>query len=275
MPKLVIRTADTAKIIQAERCEKSGMLLPAGDPPQINCVSFGDFCFPETAAPNNWQTRRRTSGLSGQTVSFDEAPGDTRIAAEHRKNAGMYFAATWPTRLPLHYQEQLEHGNYFLRHPNGEISRCTSYSEFIQFTGNGANSLLPELVLHVAGPQLHNFLCQTYLYNQSLSLFPYVGERRVEPMPELRTKFEIENHQDGRVSARYVASDENLSKVMLVGSEAYDEHEDSPVNQASIHFSGTLLFSSTLAFSIAPVNLFSTPMQFAEPTALAVTDSFA
>lgn len=51
-------------------------------------------------------------------------------------------------------------------------------------------------------------------------------------MPELRTKFEVEHHQDGRVSAKYVASDENLSRAMLVGREPYDEHE------ASSHYPG-------------------------------------
>lgn len=286
------------------------MLLQAGDLPQISWVPFKDFSaptasdsvrsgrradsllqgtvpystshdpmptLPHIAVPDIWQTHRKTGSPSGLTVSFDETPGDTRIAAEHRKNVGMYFTAPWTSRLPLH-QQQLEQANYILKHTNGDISRCTSYREFMQFTGNGAHPLLPELILHVAGPQLHNFLCQTYLYNQSLSLFQQVGERRVEPMPELRTKFELEQQPDGRILAKYVASDENLSKAMLLGREPFDEYEASPMNQASIRFSGTLLFYPTLAFSIAPVNIFAAGMQFAagpESNASAVTDTFA
>lgn len=286
------------------------MPLPAGDPPEISWLPFEDFSastasecikvvmdtdsllqgatpngishdraptLPRIAQPDIWQTLRKTTTPSGQAVLFNEAPGDMRIAAEHRKNVGVYFMAPWASRLPLHHQQQLEQGNYVLKHPDGEISRCTSYSEFTQFAGVGA-PLLPELILHVAGPQLQNFLCQTYLYNQLLSLFAHIGERRVEPMPELRTRFALEHKQDGRISATYVAIDENLSKAMLVGRKPYDEHEASPVAQASIHFSGALLFSPTLAFSIAPVKIFATGMQFAavaESAALAVTDSFA
>lgn len=233
---------------------------------------------PLIAPPGREQTHGTTITQSGQTVFFDEGPGDKRIAAEHRKNVGVYFTAPWASRLPLHHQQQLEQGNYVLRHPNGEVSRCTSYAEFTQFTGEGAPPLLPELILHIAGPQLHNFLCQTYLYNQSLSLFQLVGERRVEPMPVLSTKFELEHHTDGRIVASYVASDDNLGKVMLVGRKPYDEHDASPIGRAGIHFSGTLMFSPTLAFSIAPVKISATCMQFAavaESAALAVTDSFA
>lgn len=311
IPKLVARTGDTAKLMRAEKCGKSGMLVPAGDAPQISCVPFKDFSaakasdcvevirhadsslqgtapyrilhdptptLPHAARPDIWQAHRKTISPSGQTVFFNEAPGDTRIAAEHKKNVREYFTAAWASRLPLHHQQQLEQGSYLLRHADGEVSRCTSYSAFMQFIGNGAHPLLPELILHVAGPQLHNFLCQTYLYNQSLSLFRHTGGRRVEPVPELRTRFELEHHQDGRLSATYVASDENLGKVMLVGCKPYDEYEASPIEQASLHFSGTLLFSPTLTFSIAPVKIFAAGMHFAtvpESAALAVTDSFA
>jgi hypothetical protein len=309
-PKLVTRTADAAKLMPAERCVKNGMPGPAGDAPQITCVPFEDFPASQAsdcvklvrradslplgaasgvaghdagptplhdALPGIWQARRKTTSPSGQTLSFNEAPGDMRIAAEHKKNVRVYFTAPWISRLSLH-QKQLEQGRYLLRRPDGGVSRCTSYSEFMQFTGKGAHPLLPELILHVAGPQLHNFLCQTYLYNQSLSLFQHVGERRVEPMPELRTMFELECHQDGRVSATYVASDENLGKAMLVGRKPYDEYEASPIHQSSLHFSGTLLFSPALTFSIAPVRISATGMQFAtapESATQAVTDSFA
>lgn len=309
-PKVVTRTADTAKLMQAEKCGKSAIPLPAGDLPQISWVPFEDFSdskvpdpvklgkcadsllqgavpdktshdlmptLPYMAATGIWQTRRKTTSTSGPNVLFDEAPGDARIAAEHRKNVGMYFTTPWASRLPLH-QQQLEQGNYILQYTNGDIRRCTSYKAFMQFTGNGAHPLLPEVILHVAGPRLHNFLCQTYLYNQALSLFRQVGERRVEPMPELRTKFELEQQHDGRILAKYVASDENLSKAMLLGREPYDEYEASPMNRASIRFSGTLLFYPTLTFSIAPVQISATGLQFASvlaSTASAATDTFA
>ena len=310
-PKLLTRTPDTAKLMQAEKSGKIAVPLPAGDSPQISWVPFEDFsvsaasdCIHAGTPVNSWmqdavsnrtsrnrlptqphlvppcsgQKHETTITQAGQTVFFDEAPGDRRITAEHRKNVGVYFTDSWASRLPLHHQQQVEQGNYVLRHPNGEVSRCTSYAEFTRFTGEGAPPLLPELILHIAGPQLHNFLCQTYLYNQALSLFQLVGERRVEPMPVLTTTFELEHHTDGRILATYVASDDNLGKVMLVGRKPYDEHEAGPIGQAGIHFSGTLLFSPTLAFSIAPVKISATGMQFAaaaESAVLAVTDSFA
>jgi hypothetical protein len=127
----------------------------------------------------------------------------------------------------------------------------------------------------VAGPQLHNFLCQTYLYNPALSLFGHAGQRRVEPMPNLRTVYDVARNQHGQVQVRYTARDDRLDSAMLVGVEDHDEHEAGALAPASIRFSGTLLFSSDGACAIGPVKVHATEMQFAESAALAVTDSFA
>lgn len=159
--------------------------------------------------------------------------------------------------------------------PDGRSRQCSNYPDFVKFIGAGQTGDFPERVLHVAGPQLHNFLCQTYLYNPALSLFGHAGQRRVEPIPNLRTVYDIARNQHGQVQVRYTARDDGLDRAMLVGIDDYDGHEANALTPASIRFSGTLLCSPDGACAIGPVQIHATAMQFAEPTAPAVTDTFA
>jgi len=235
-PRLVARSAGTEKLMDA------GMCARAGHP-------------------------------AGESVVFIEVPGDPRITFEHSRNVSLYFTNTWDSRVPCH-QQQLEQGSYGFLQAGGAVHRCTSHADFLRFAGAGDAPLLPDLILHVAGPRLHNFLCQTYLYNPSLALLGHVGQRRVEPLPDLRSVFELERRQDGQVIARYLASDDAVEKVMLAGPDAHDEHEARFSGRASIRFSGTLLFSPDLAFSVGPVQMRATGMQFPEQAAAPVTTSF-
>jgi hypothetical protein len=190
-------------------------------------------------------------------------------------NVARHFTSTWHSRLPSHQQRQLEHGSYFLTTLDGQSQHCRDYSDLAKFVGAGQTGDLPERVLHVAGPQLHNFLCQTYLYNPALSLFGHVGHRRVEPMPNLLTVYDLARNQHGKVQVCYTAHDDALDRAMLVGMEDYDEHEASALMPASVRFTGTLLFSPDGSCAIGPVQIYASAMQFPQPMPLAVTDTFA
>lgn len=280
-PRLQARPEGTAKLMQAKGCASQAMAaaVQAGN---MHWVPYETLCNPDTPAfPGNdrrvevLRSQDLPAGQAGTIEVFNEGQGDERIVEQHKRNVVRHFANTWPSRLPYSQQAQVEQGRYFLTDPDGRSRQCSDYPDFARFIGAGQTGDLPERVLHVAGPQLHNFLCQTYLYNPALSLFGHAGQRRVEPMPNLRTVYDVARNQHGQVQVRYMAHDDALDRAMLVGTEDHDEHEASALTPASIRFSGTLLFSPDGACAIGPVRVHATAMQFAEPTALAVTDSFA
>lgn len=280
-PKLQARTESATKLMQAR--EPTSQTLPATDvqPGNMRWVPFHMLCGPQAAGfPDHKNSAEilRPHGFTlddiGTFHAFDERPGDERIGAQRKINITRHFTTTWLSRLPSHQQQQLEQGLYFLTDLNGRSRHCRAYADFAEFVGAGQTGDLPERVLHVAGPQLHNFLCQTYLYNPALSLFGHAGQRRVEPMPDLRTAYGVARDQHGQVQIRYTARDDGLDRAMLVGMEEHDEHEVSVRTPASIRFHGTLLFSPDGACAIGPVQIHATPMQFMEPAALPVTDSF-
>lgn len=280
-PKLQARSESMGKLMQARECAGKTAIAANVQPGKMHWVPFETLYKPHTADfPDSScaEMLRLHGGASAEVEKFhvfDERSGDERIVEQRKWNVARHFTNTWASRLPAHQQRQLEQGNYFLTGLDGRSRHCCDYPDFANFTGAGQTGDLPERVLHVAGPQLHNFLCQTYLYNLALSLFDRVGQRRVEPIPNLRTVYDIARNQHGQVRVRYTAHDDALDRAMLVGTEDHDEHEASALTPASIRFSGTLLFSPDGACAIGPVQIHATAMQFAEPTALAVTDSFA
>nr|WP_217345463.1 hypothetical protein [Noviherbaspirillum sp. L7-7A]MBV0879746.1 hypothetical protein [Noviherbaspirillum sp. L7-7A] len=280
-PKLQARPESMAKLMQAKECSGKAVSTTSVQNTGMRWMPFERMYNPQTDFPNNSgrvETLRPQGTLLEETRNihaFDERPGDERIVDQRKINVARHFTNTWPSRLPSHQQRQLEHGSYYLITPDGQSRQCRDYPDFAKFVDAVQTGDLPERILHVAGPQLHNFLCQTYLYNPALSLFGHVGQRRVEPMPNLRTVYDIARNQQGQVQVRYTARDDGLDRAMLVGIEDYDEHEASALMPASIRFSGSLLFSPDGACAIGPVRMHATAMQFSEPTALAVTDSFA
>lgn len=281
-PKLQARPKNAARLIHENECTGSTATTADVNAKSMRWVSFealynphaADFPYTNRGTEFLW-----THGLgrneNRKSQLFDERTCDERIVDQRRTNVARHFTNTWPSRLPSQQQQQIERGRYYLTDLSSRSRHCRDYPDFANFVGAGQTGDLPERILHAAGPQLHNFLCQTYLYNPALSLFGHVGLRRVEPMPNLRTVFDITRNQRGQVQARYAACDDRLDRAMLVGTEDYDEHEASALAPASIRFSGTLLFSPDGYCAIGPVRIHATAMQFAEPTDLAVTDSFA
>lgn len=279
-PRLQARPEGTAKLMQAKECASQAMAaaVQAGN---IRWVPYETLCcpdmpaFPDDRRAGVVQPQDLPSGEARTIEVFTERPGDERILDQRERSMVQHFSNTWPSRLSHSQQRQLEQGHYFLTDPDGQSRQCSDYPDFARFIGTGQTGDLPERVLHVAGPQLHNFLCQTYLYNPALSLFGHAGQRRVEPMPNLRTVFDVARNQHGQVQVRYTAHDDRLDSAMLVGVEDHDEHEAGALAPASIRFSGTLLFSPDGACAISPVRVHASEMRFAESAASAVTDSFA
>lgn len=281
-PKLQARPESAAKLMQAKECAGRAMIATDVQAGNMRWVPFEMLYNPHTANfPGDGRRAEilRPHGIPADEARkirvFEERTGDERIVEQRKINLTRHFTSTWPSRLPHHQQRQLEQGRYFLTDLDGRSRRCCAYPDFAEFVGAGPTGDLAERILHVAGPQLHNFLCQTFLYNPSLCLFGHAGQRRVEPVPNLRTVYDVARNQYGQVQVRYTARDDGLDRAMLVGIEDHDEHEASALTPASIRFSGALLFSPDGACAIGPVRIHATAMQFTEPTAPAVTDSFA
>lgn len=280
-PKLQVRPESGAKLMQARKCDDKAAIplhVPAGN---TQWVSFETPCKPQTADfpdhNSRAQTRRPQDGTSGEVRKFHVLCefAEERIVEQHKMNVARHFTNTWHSRLPAHQQRQLEEGSYFLVEADGRSRHCCDYMDFANFTGAGHTSDLPERVLHVAGPQLHNFLCQTYLYNPALSLFGHVGQRRVEPMPDLLSAYHIARNENGQVRVQYTAHDDSFDRAMMVGADDHDEYEARALAPASILFSGTLLFSPDGSCAIGPVQIHATAMHFPEPLPLAIADTFA
>lgn len=194
-------------------------------------------------------------------ICFDEQPSDHRIAYQQMRNLARYFTDTWPSRLPSSQPQQFEQSDYVLLHGNGESRRCTTYRELARFVTSSAVPDMSDRLLHVAGPQLPNFLCQTYLYNPALRLFGNAGQHRIEPLANLRATFEVARNPDGAIRVQYSASDDHVDRVMLVGPWEHDEHEARLLAPASIRFSGTLLFASDGAYAVGPVQVRASAIQ--------------
>ncbi len=270
-PKLLARPEQAAKLIPAAQSEcKEG--FPSSAPPRLDCLPYQAMSgrinakFPVTAPhAGSPLANDRLSGKHGTVLSFDEQPGDQRIVHQHKRNLARHFTDTWPSRLPCSQHQQFEQGDYVLVQPDGETRPCTSYRELAEFVTNSAVPDMPERLLHIAGPQLPNFLCQTYLYNPALFLFGHVDQRRIEPLANLSTMFEVARNQDGEIRVRYTASDDQVDSVILVGRQENDEHEAALVAPSSIRFSGTLLFASDGTCAIGPVQMHASSIRLQGP----------
>jgi hypothetical protein len=265
-PRLLARSEHAGKFMRTAESERKPS-EPSGQA-KLGCFSRqallsqikAGFPGPEVRAGKQLKDNQLSSAHCA-TLIFDEEPSDQRIAYQHERNFAMYFTNTWPSRLRSSQQQQFAQGDYVLMHPNGETVSCTTYRELAEFVTNSAVPDMPERLLHLAGPQLSNFLCQTFLYNPALCLFGYAGQHRVEPLPNLRTTFEVARNQDGEIRVRYTAGDNNVHRTILVGPRGNDEYEAELLAPASIHFSGTLLFALDGACAVGPVQVRATAIK--------------
>lgn len=272
-PRLLLREESAEKLMRPGQSENKAVPALSSRPREISWLPYQMLAsmvtalFPNDCQPADARPSESTAPAMNRAIlSFDEQPDDQRIVHRHKINVTRHFTDTWASRLPYH-QQQLEQGSYLLIPASGKTSACTSYPDFAEFIGGDIPDL-SERILHIAGPQLANFLCQTYLYNPALPLCGHVGQQRVEPLVNLRTKFEIARNQDGQVQVRYTAGDDHINRVMLVGPADHDEHDAELLSPASIRVSGTLLFSSNGACAIGPVQVRTTAMRLPNQMAL-------
>ena len=265
-PRLLARAEQAEKFMRAALGESKAVHSCAS--PQLAFLPYQALSGQVNAGfPNaGWQQNKQPaygqmSIAHGAALSFDEQPNDQRIACHHMRNLARYFTDTWPTRVPFSQPQQFEQSDYMLTDGSGQSRRCGTYRELTQFLAGSAVPDMADRLLHVAGPRLSNFLCQTYLYNPALCLFGNVGRHRIEPLANLRATFEIACNQRGEIRVRYTASDDHVDRVMLVGPLEHDEHEALLAAPASIRFSGTLLFAADGAYAVGPVQVRASAIQ--------------
>ena len=175
-----------------------------------------------------------------RTVLFRDRRNVPAINQVHENNIARYFKSTWLDR-DEDYKTTLIEGQYFLTEKSDAFVRCLSYPAFREYIGEGDRGTLPELVLHVAGPRIKNFLCQTYLYEPATELLEDVRGNKVHPVADLQTRFTFNRDNNGVITVYYVCSDPAVESVMLVG-DGETESDATPLLKGSLEFKGELRF---------------------------------
>lgn len=192
------------------------------------------------------------------TVRFQDDHGNHALNTLREKNIDQHFTNTWEGRND-DYARVVERGDYSLVDEKGTKTRCKSYRELKEFVGAGARKSLPEVVLHVAGERIKNFLCNTYLYKIGNPLFTDLHGRRVEPVPSLQTQFTLhrDDENGGRITVHFSAIDPTVCSVMVIessGSEDLD-FEVPPYFPASLAFNGTFHFHQNEEFEAGSIEV--------------------
>jgi hypothetical protein len=190
-----------------------------------------------------------------RSVSFDDDTGNPAPNKLREKNIDLHFAETWLSRAD-DYEKVVKQGNYFLTDADGVERKCTSYRELSKFVGEGSRKSLPQVVLHVAGDRIKNFLNNTYLYDTEKSAFAAANGRRVDPVPKLETRFTVSRNDTGKITVKFSAVDHAVKSAMLV--ETGDESlgvEAIPLFQASLEFHGEMYFYPNEEFEAGNIRL--------------------
>jgi hypothetical protein len=205
------------------------------------------FCVDLTAQVN------RLAAL--KTVEFEDKQLDQRLDQLREKNIDRHFTDTWLIRSD-DYAEVVKQGRYYLTDDDGVKRKCKSYKDLRSYVGSGSRGTLPEVVLHVAGDRIKNFLCNTYLYDLETPLFTDAKGQRVDPVANLDTKFILGRDKTGNITIRFSCRDHAVKSAMLVppGSDEWGV-DAKPLFQASVEFHGELHFHSTEEFEAGPIRL--------------------
>ena len=206
------------------------------------CASFRRALMPEV---------ERLAGL--RTVVVQDRQDEHSLNGLREHHIDLYFTETWLSRAD-DYPRQLRQGSYLLTDRNGLTRKCRSYQEWRDYVGPGSKGSLPEVVLHVAGHRMKNFLCHTYLYDIDNPFFVDESGRRVDPVPDLEASFILSRNDAGVVTVRYCCDDHAVAKAMLVTAEQQDA-EATPLFPAGIAFSGEMLFHPNEEFESGPVEI--------------------
>lgn len=175
-----------------------------------------------------------------RTVQFRDLRNVPELNRVHENNVARYFKSTWLTRKD-DYRAVLIGGHYFLTEKGGASVRCLSYPAFRDYVGKGDRGTLPELILHVAGQRISNFLCQTYLYDSDMDLLEDTQGNKVHPVAELQPRFTFSRNDNGLITVYYVCTAAAAANVILVGNDE-TESDATPLLKGSLEFKGELRF---------------------------------
>ena len=177
-----------------------------------------------------------------RTVRFHDRLQQPALNSLRERNIDRYFTETWRDRAD-DYKSVVDKGNYYLTDASGVEYPCRSYEKLCDYVGKGSKNSLPQVVLHVMGDRIKNFLCNTYLYAGEKPLFNDASGHRVEPVPDLRTKFILSRNENGRVAVAFSCVDPAIKSAMLVDPDDDGSGVDGvPLFQASLEFHGTFRF---------------------------------
>lgn len=192
-----------------------------------------------------------------RTATLQDDQHDHALNSLRETNIDIHLTATWPHRND-DYAEIVKQGNYFVVDGDGVQTRCASYDAFKAFVGAGAKGTLPEVVLHVAGVRIANFLCETYLYGRRKPIFIDAQGRRVDPVPSLRAEFVLRRDEDndGKITVGFSCTDPAVGTVMLV-EPGRDElqFEAHPLFPASLEFHGEMHFYENEEFEAGAIRV--------------------
>jgi hypothetical protein len=189
-----------------------------------------------------------------KSTEFQDTLLDQRLNQLREKNIDRHFTGTWINRDD-DYDQVVRQGNYYFT-DDGVERKCKSYAELAGHVGSGSKHSLPQVVLHVAGERIKNFLCNTYLYDSGKPLFTDARGRRVDPVPNLRTTFNLSRNAEGRITVRFSCVDPAVGLAMLL--EPGDDRpgiEATPLFRASLEFHGEMHFYPNEEFEAGDIRL--------------------
>ncbi|MET0962288.1 MAG: hypothetical protein ABWY05_05645 [Noviherbaspirillum sp.] len=188
-----------------------------------------------------------------RTVAFHDRQDDHRLNKLREDHIDLYFTETWLGRAD-DYSAQIKSGAYLLSDASGSTRKCRSYEEFRSYVGPGSNGSLPEVVLHVTGERMKNFLCHTYLYDIHKHFLTDADGRQVDPMPDLETSFILSRNEAGVLTVRYCCDDHAVTRAMLL-TPGQEDVEAMPMFPAGIAFRGEMLFHPNEEFESGRVEI--------------------
>lgn len=187
-----------------------------------------------------------------RTVHAHDGHVDPRLNKLRESHMDRYFTDTWLNRSD-DYAKQVRRGSYFLTGEDGMVRRCQSYDALRDYVGPGSKGTLPEVVLHVAGERITNFLCHTYLYDLDRPFFADSNGVKVDPVPEMKARFTLSRNPAGVITVLYCCHDDAVAKAMLEVDNL--DFERMPLFPASITFNGVMRFHPNEEFESGEVDI--------------------
>ena len=186
-----------------------------------------------------------------RTVHVHDGQENQQVNAIRERNMDRYFTETWHARAD-DYARQVKQGNYFCTDRDGVVKKCRSYNKLRDYVGPGAKKQLPQVLLHVAGERIRNFLSHTYLYDGEQPYCMAADGSRVDPVPDLETRFILSRDDAGVITVQYCCHDNAVATAMVERDGA--GFEGTPLFPASITFHGEMRFHPNEDFECGHVD---------------------